>query len=53
VAPIGLRRQVYLWEIRGLLEGPFAWLRRCRQSKFAPEQELVPCPPMLKHPQKT
>lgn len=53
VAPIGLRRRVFAWELWGFLEGPLTWLRRCRQPKFDPDPEVAPCPPMFKQPQKT
>ena len=51
VAPIGLRRQVYGWEVLGFLEGPLAWLRRCRQPKFSPDPKVMTCPTAT--PQKT
>ena len=51
VAPFGLRRQVYGWEVLGFLEGPGAWLRRRRQPKFDRDPKGTPCP--TAKPQKT
>lgn len=52
LSPIGLRRQVFPWEILGFLEGPLTWLRRCRAPKFQNSQEFMSCSPVLDQAQK-